>query len=121
MVTAPTVSEDLLEQLRAEAEAARALQHPTIPALYDFGLEDGQLIYVTEICEGTTALAWVAARGPLPAEAVLQIGLQIVHAIRVTACTISLIMRCIPATSFFCRHGTEVASGRGLRFFTGLV
>ncbi len=85
MVTVPTINDELLEQLQAEASAARALQHPNIPALYDFGLQDGQLIYVTEFFEGETAVAWLAANGPLSTAAVLRIGLQVVDAIRVTA------------------------------------
>lgn len=85
MVTVPTVNDELLEQLQDEAAAARALQHPNIPALYDFGVQDGQLIYVREFFEGEPAVAWLSAHGPLSTAVVLRIGLQVADAIRVTA------------------------------------
>ncbi|MDQ3116664.1 MAG: hypothetical protein M3Q86_08690 [Verrucomicrobiota bacterium] len=77
MVTAPTIVDDLVEQLSTEASVARALQHPNIPVLYDFGLEDDQLIYAREFFEGATAVAWLAAHGPLSTARVLRIALQV--------------------------------------------
>ncbi len=85
MVTAPTIDDDLVEQLSTEASVARALQNPNIPVLYDFGLEDDQLVYAREFFEGATAVAWLAAHGPLSTASVLRIALQVVDAIRVTA------------------------------------
>lgn len=85
MVTTPAIGQELLDQLRAEAAGARLIKHPTIPALHDFGFEKDQLIYVTEFFEGPTAVGWLAGHGPLPTATVLQIALQVVHAIRVTA------------------------------------
>ena len=70
------------KQLEAEATAAKQISHINIPKLYDFGIEDGQLIYVTEYFEGHTAEAWVAARGPLPTAAVLRAAVQIADALR---------------------------------------
>ncbi|MBA3830434.1 MAG: protein kinase [Chthoniobacterales bacterium] len=70
------------EQLEAEATAAKQISHINIPKLYDFGIEDGQLIYVTEYFDGHTAEAWVAARGPLPAAAALRVAVQIADALR---------------------------------------
>ena len=68
------------EELEAEALAAKKINHINIPALYDFGIEDDQLIYVTEYFEGTSAEEWVNEHGPMPTGAVLRIALQVIGA-----------------------------------------
>ena len=68
------------EELEAEALAARKISHINIPAIYDFGVEDDQLIYVTEYFDGTSAEEWVNQHGPMPTGAVLRIALQVVSA-----------------------------------------
>ena len=68
------------EELDAEALAARKINHVNIPAIYDFGVEDDQLIYVTEYFDGTSAEEWVNQHGPMPTGAVLRIALQVVSA-----------------------------------------
>jgi len=73
------------EKLEAEAMAARKLTHANIPALHDFGVEDDLLVYVTEICEGTSAEEWVTANGPMPVGPVLRIASQIVSALGAAA------------------------------------
>lgn len=75
----------LLERLEAEATAAEQINQVNIPRLYNFGRENDELIYVTEYCEGHTAAAWVAARGPLAIGAVLRVALQVVEAMNATA------------------------------------
>ncbi|MGH8164084.1 MAG: serine/threonine protein kinase, partial [Rhodanobacteraceae bacterium] len=61
---------------QTEAAAAKEINQINIPVLYDFGIEDDQLVYVTDNFDGVSAEAWVAARGPLPLEAVLRIAMQ---------------------------------------------
>ena len=68
------------EELEAEALAARKISHINIPAIYDFGIEDDHLIYVTEYFDGTSAEEWVNQHGPMPTGAVLRIALQVVGA-----------------------------------------
>lgn len=68
------------EELEAEALAARKINHINIPAIYDFGIEDDHLIYVTEYFDGTSAEEWVNQHGPMPTGAVLRIALQVVSA-----------------------------------------
>ncbi len=68
------------EELEAEAVAAQKINHTNIPALYDFGIQDDQLIYVTEYFDGTSAEEWVNAHGPMPTGAVLRIALQVIGA-----------------------------------------
>ena len=67
-------------QLEEEATAARKINHINIPAFYDFGIEEDQLIYVTEYFDGTSAEEWVNEHGPMPTGAVLRIGLQVIGA-----------------------------------------
>lgn len=68
------------EQLEAEATTAKKINHINIPALYDFGIEDDQLIYVTEYFDGTSAEEWVNVHGAMPTGAVLRIALQVIGA-----------------------------------------
>src|SRR5437588_4698456 len=73
------------EHLEAEAGAAKKLDHINIPALLDFGIDDDQLIYVTEYFDGTSAEEWVNSHGPMPTGAVLRIGLQVLSALGAAA------------------------------------
>src|SRR5947207_862292 len=68
------------EELEAEATTAQKINHPNIPTLYDFGIEDDQLIYVTEYFDGTSAEEWVNQHGPMPTGAVLRIAMQVIGA-----------------------------------------
>ncbi len=76
---------DLLAQLEARARAAKQINHVSMPRLHHFGRELDELIYATDYCEGHTAAAWVAARGPLAIAAVLRVALQVVDAMSATA------------------------------------
>jgi serine/threonine-protein kinase len=67
-------------KLETEATAAKQINHINIPALYDFGIEDDQLIYVTEYFEGSSAEEWVNEHGPMPTGAALRIALQVIGA-----------------------------------------
>src|ERR1044072_1421419 len=55
VLTAGGFKPSVREKLEAEATAARQINHINIPELYDFAIEDGQLIYVTEYFDGSTA------------------------------------------------------------------
>jgi serine/threonine-protein kinase len=72
-------------QLEAEALAAKKINHINIPALYDFGIEDDQLIYVTEYVDGTSAEEWVNDHGPMPTGSAMRIALQVVSAMGASA------------------------------------
>jgi eukaryotic-like serine/threonine-protein kinase len=73
------------EQLEAEAIAAKKLSHVNIPVLYDFGVEDDHLVYVTEVFEGTRAEEWVNTHGPMPVGPVLRVASQVVSALGAAA------------------------------------
>jgi serine/threonine-protein kinase len=68
------------EQLETEGTTARKINHINIPTLFDFGIEDDQLIYVTEYFDGTSAEEWVNVHGAMPTGAVLRIALQVIGA-----------------------------------------
>jgi serine/threonine protein kinase len=80
MIPALAFKDAVRDQLEEEAIAAKKINHINIPALYDFGVEDDQLIYVTEYFDGTSAEEWVNEHGPMPTGAVLRIALQIIGA-----------------------------------------
>ena len=80
VIPAVAFKNSVRDHLEAEAIAAKKINHVNIPALYDFGVEDDQLIYVTEYFDGTSAEEWVNEHGPMPTGAVLRIALQIIGA-----------------------------------------
>jgi serine/threonine protein kinase len=85
VVPAGSLKPGVRERLEAEALAARKLSHVNIPALCDFGVEDNQLVYVTEDFDGTPAEEWVNAHGPMPVGPVLRIGSQVLSALGTAA------------------------------------
>jgi len=80
VIPAGAFKPSVLAKLEAEANAARQINHVNIPALYDFGIEDDQLVYVTEHFDGASAEEWVHEHGPMPTGAVLRIALQVIGA-----------------------------------------
>jgi Tol biopolymer transport system component len=67
-------------RLQREARAISSLNHPNICSLYDVGQENGVDFLVLEKIEGET-LAARLARGPLPIDQVLRLGIQIADAL----------------------------------------
>ena len=74
-----------LEKVEADARAAQQLDHLNIAKLRDFGVEDGDIVYVRECLEGSTLDCWVRDHGPLPVAAVMRIALQGVNALAAAA------------------------------------
>jgi eukaryotic-like serine/threonine-protein kinase len=65
-------------RFRREAEAAAHLRSPHTVELYDFGVsDDGALYAVMELLEGTTLEALVRREGPLPADRVIRLLVQV--------------------------------------------
>jgi protein kinase-like protein len=58
--------------------SAQKLQHVNIGSVRDFGREGDDYIYVSERLAGETLASWVHSHGPMPADAVLRVGEQIV-------------------------------------------
>ena len=85
VVPAASLNAAARERLKAQAMTAKALNHVNIAALYDFGVQDDHLVYVSEDLEGTTAEEWINANGPMPVGPVLRIASQVVSALSAAA------------------------------------
>jgi serine/threonine protein kinase/WD40 repeat protein len=71
---------ELKQRMEREAKAISALQHANICTLYDIGSQHGTNFLVMEYLEGQT-LAERLAKGPLPIDQVLKIGIEIARAL----------------------------------------
>ena len=69
---------DRLRRFEQEAQAAAALNHPNILAVYQFGVFEGAPYLVSELLEGTT-LRQLMQRGPMPVRKAIDYGVQIAH------------------------------------------
>ncbi|MEY2562721.1 MAG: hypothetical protein QOH88_914 [Verrucomicrobiota bacterium] len=85
IIPAGSLKPAVREQLAVEAAAAKKLTHVNIPALYDFGIEEDQLLYITENFDGTLAEEWVKTHGLMPVGAALRIASQVVSALGAAA------------------------------------
>jgi serine/threonine protein kinase len=83
----PLASMDEVERVRFEesARAAQKLDHINLARVFDVGIEHDHLVFVSEYLEGETAESWVRAHGPMPADAVLRIGHQVMNALMAAA------------------------------------
>jgi serine/threonine protein kinase len=69
---------DRLHRFEQEAQAAAALNHPNILAVYQFGVFEGAPYLVSELLEGST-LRQLLQRGTLPIRKAIDYGIQIAH------------------------------------------
>src|SRR5678809_770607 len=74
--------EDRLRRFEQEAQAAGALNHPNITAVYDLGSHEGSPYIVTELLEGETLRATLAG-GALPIRKTMDYALQTARALSV--------------------------------------
>src|SRR5207253_7062218 len=83
----PLASIDEEERVRFEenARTAQKLDNANLARVFDVGIEHDHFVFVSEYLEGETAEAWVRAHGPMPADAVLRIGLQVMNALAAAA------------------------------------
>src|SRR5579862_898727 len=81
-VLPPHLAEDteLRRRFEREARVISSLSHPHICTLFDIGQHEGVEFLVMELLEGET-LAERLQRGPMPAEQVLKIGIEIADAL----------------------------------------
>jgi serine/threonine protein kinase len=81
LVPAFLLGEAEREQLRRAAAAARQIQHANLPALYDFGEEGEQFVYVMEQVQGVSARESIEACGPMAIAPALAVVLQVADAL----------------------------------------
>src|SRR5438034_10326760 len=78
LIPVETIDSGVREQLDEQARAAQMLRHVNIAKVFDFGREGGNFVCVSEHLPCETLAAWVAAHGPMPADAALRVAEQIV-------------------------------------------
>jgi serine/threonine-protein kinase len=69
-----------IERFQREALAASAMNHPHISVVYDIGEHEGRRFIAMEFLEGTP-LNRLVARGALPTEQVLELGIELADAL----------------------------------------
>src|SRR6266550_7603384 len=76
----PRESIDSADRQRFEEQvsAGQKLRHVNIAKVLDFGREADDYVYVSEWLAGETLALWVRSHGPMPADAALRVGEQIV-------------------------------------------
>jgi eukaryotic-like serine/threonine-protein kinase len=104
----PGVTKDVLRRFEREAQVIARLRSPHTVELFDFGVAtDGTFYYVMELLDGLDADTLVQRYGPLSADRVVHLLLQICHSLS-EAQSCGLVHRDIkPANIFLCRYGEE--------------
>src|SRR5467141_2149462 len=85
LIPVATIEPTKLQQLKERAETAEKLDHVNIAKTFAVGVEHDYLALVSEHLEGETTDSWIVANGPMPADAALRVGLQVVRAIGAAA------------------------------------
>src|SRR5213082_2747721 len=108
----PLASIDEVERVRFEENArmAQKLENANLAGVLDVGVEHDHFVFVSEYLEGETADSWVRAHGPMPADAVLRIGLQVMTVLA-EAATYSLTHRSIQPANLMILPGVAFDGG----------
>jgi serine/threonine protein kinase len=85
LVPLASVEPASLVQFRERARSVQKLDHVNIAKLFAVGVEHEYIALVSEYVEGETADSWIVAHGPMTADAVLRIGIQVVRALDAAA------------------------------------
>src|SRR5256885_5787956 len=85
LIPVATIEPEKLAQLKERSETAEKLDHVNIANTFAVGVEHDYLALVSEHFEGEMADSWIVANGPMPADAAVRVGLQVVRAIGAAA------------------------------------
>jgi Protein kinase domain len=66
------------EAFEDRVASAQKLRHVNIAKVLDFGREGDDYVYVSERLPGETLASWVRSHGPMPSDAALRVGEQVV-------------------------------------------
>ena len=69
------------ERFEEKARAATLLDHLNIARTVAFGTTDKHFVFVSEYPQGETVHEWITEHGPMPADAVLRVALQVLAAL----------------------------------------
>src|SRR5882762_3533621 len=78
LIPAASIDSAEREGFEEHISSAQKLQHANIGSVRDFGREADDYVYVSERLAGETLASWVRSHGPMPADAALRVGEQIV-------------------------------------------
>src|SRR5262245_45267469 len=121
IIDTPTVSthqgsQTVRERFLREARAAAALRHPNVAAVYQFGASpDGsRCFYAMELVDGETLEAHVRRHGPLNPKLVVEIAIQIAHALTAAAAE-GLIHRDLKPGNIMLKTGVPGVTGAAVK------
>lgn len=78
LISAERINPADRQKVEEDVLAAQKLRHANITKVIDFGLDRDDYVYVSERLAGETLASWVRSHGPMPADAALRVGEQIV-------------------------------------------
>jgi hypothetical protein len=78
LIPAASIDSNEREVFEEQISSAQKLLHVNIAKVHDFGREGDDYVYVSEQLPGETLASWVRSHGPMPADAALRVGEQIV-------------------------------------------
>src|SRR5947209_12116523 len=85
LIPLATIEPEKLQQLKERAETAEKLDHINVAKTFAVGVENDYFAIVSEYFEGQTVDSWIVENGPMPADAALRAGLQVVRALGAAA------------------------------------
>jgi serine/threonine protein kinase len=85
LIPLAAIEPEKLAQLKERAETAEKLDHVNIAKTLAVGVDHDYFVVASEHIEGETADLWIVENGPMPADAALRIGLQVVRALGAAA------------------------------------